>query len=163
GADGRRLPVPEIARVGSQIARALAAVHAAGLVHRDVKPGNILLRVDGQALLADFGLVHDPDVELTVSGSFVGPMVYAAPEQLRAARAVDGRADIYSLGVTLWEAVAGRLPFERTSSHDLAQRIEAGVIASLRRVAPHVPRDLEAILLRAMEPRAEDRYQNAAA
>ncbi|MHC5069121.1 MAG: protein kinase domain-containing protein [Planctomycetota bacterium] len=149
-------------RVGIRIARALAKVHRAGLVHRDVKPSNILIRSDGTPLLSDFGLVRGSSSPMTHTGAFVGTPVYAPPEQLRGSRqALDARADVYALGITLYEAIAFAPPFEGASTVQVLRGIEEGQVRRLRSVAPDVPRDLETILHKAIEPNPHDRYQTA--
>lgn len=154
--------VPFVCRVGIAVARALSAVHAAGLLHRDVKPSNILLRRDGTPLLSDFGLVREADSSLTVSqvGRFAGTVSYAAPEQLRG-EAVDARSDIYALGVTLYHALALRLPFEAREPLAMLRRIEAGLALPLRKFNPRVPRDLETIVAKAMDADPARRYQTS--
>ncbi|MBK8099113.1 MAG: protein kinase [Planctomycetes bacterium] len=149
--------------LGVRIARALAHAHRAGLVHRDVKPANILLRGDGRPLLADFGLVHGEDTDLTRTGTFVGTPMYAAPEQLRTDAAIDARADVYALGVTLYEAIALEVPFAGRSTAAVLRDIEAGNLLPLRQRARHVPRDLETVLGKAMEADPERRYATAEA
>ncbi|MFD5466021.1 serine/threonine-protein kinase [Kitasatospora sp. NPDC127059] len=114
-ADGP-LPVERAAVVARALLTALAAAHAAGVVHRDVKPANVMLADDGDVLLADFGIaVHEADSTLTATGAFVGSIEYIAPER---ARGVDGQAasDLFSLGVTLYQAVEGVSPFRRESA-----------------------------------------------
>ncbi|MBL8899384.1 MAG: serine/threonine protein kinase, partial [Planctomycetes bacterium] len=159
------LEAREVAQFGAQIARALVAVHAAGLVHRDVKPSNLLLRADGSPVLGDFGLVRDEEQSAhTATGEFLGTAAYAAPEQLRGEQAAIGPwSDVYSLGVTLYVALADAMPFGRTSSSaEILRRIESGRRAALRKLNPRVPRDLETILAKAMEPVPARRYASAA-
>lgn len=154
--------IAAMARLGASIARALAAVHRAGLVHRDVKPSNILVRADGVPLLSDFGLVREADSTLTQPGQFAGTVAYAAPEQLRGAHdSVDPRSDIYSLGITLYHALALRPPFGADNPVDMLYELDRGPRATLRRLNRRVPRDLETIVMKAMEPDPAHRYQTA--
>lgn len=150
-------------RIGLAVARALGAVHGAGLLHRDVKPANILLRRDGTPLLSDFGLVREADAaELTQAGHFVGTPAYAAPEQLAGGgRPLDARTDVYALGVTLYHALSLRLPFAGNSTAELLRQIEAGRAVPLRRANPHLSSDLQTIVAKAMEPDPARRYQTA--
>ncbi|MBS0195271.1 MAG: protein kinase [Planctomycetes bacterium] len=165
----RNIPAPEptyvrfVCRVGVQIARALAAVHEAGLLHRDVKPGNILLRRDGTALLSDFGLVRDEQApHATTASQFVGTAAYAAPEQIDPrVGGVDARSDVYALGVTLYHALTFTLPFKGRNAMEVHRRIEAGGAEPIRRVNPRLPRDLETIVAKTMDVLPERRYQNA--
>ena len=147
------------------LARARAAVHAAGLVHRDVKPANVLVREDGKALLSDFGLARDPEQSLhTQAGEFVGTAAYAAPEQLRGeVEHLDGRADVYGLGATLYHALAGEPPAGSGSSAVVLQRLEQGRVLPLRRHNAAVSRDLETIVANTMELEPARRYASAAA
>ncbi|HWL93155.1 MAG TPA: serine/threonine-protein kinase [Phycisphaerae bacterium] len=156
-------PVVFFVRIGLAMARALAVVHKAGLLHRDVKPSNILLRRDGTPLLADFGLVKDADSSLhTQAGQFAGTVAYAPPEQLRGeTEAIDARSDVYALGVTLYHALALKLPFEAREPAGMLRRIEFGAALPLRAVNPRVPRDLETIVAAAMEADPARRYQSA--
>ncbi len=150
-------------RVGIAIARALDAVHAAGLLHRDVKPSNILLRQDGMALLSDFGLVRDADAALhTQAGTFVGTLAYAPPEQLRAdASALGPWSDVYSLGATLYEMLTAEPPFRSDSPTEQLRRIEAGDVRLPRRIDPRIPRDLETVVMKALEADPARRYRSA--
>lgn len=158
-----RQPCWEVAaRLGLGIARALAAVHGAGLLHRDVKPSNILLRSDGTALLSDFGLVRDPTsgVVTRVEG-FVGTPAYASPEQLLGDRAaMDHRSDIYALGATLYHMLTLRRPHDGHTPVEVLESVKRGAPAP-RRVMRAVPRDLETIVMKAMAPSIRDRYQSA--
>ncbi|MFM1873602.1 MAG: hypothetical protein RL398_3024 [Planctomycetota bacterium] len=147
-------------RLGIRMARALAVVHAHGLVHRDVKPSNILLRADGRAVLADFGLALD-DVGPGPK-SFAGTAGYAAPERLRDGDgALDARADIYGLGVTLCELLTLQTPYRGQSGEDVLKEIEKRTFAGVRRLAPHVSRDLDTVLSKAMELDPRHRYATA--
>lgn len=159
----KRLEVGFVARIGASIARALAAVHGAGLVHRDVKPGNILLQPDGPPMLSDFSLVRDDQQRLhTATGEFIGTAAYAAPEQLRGdQRRVGPHTDVYGLGVTLYTALTGTTPFGMLSNSETLSRIENGLWKPLRAVTRGVPRDLETIVAKAMDPNPERRYRSA--
>lgn len=157
------LDVAGICRLGISIARALAAVHNSGILHRDVKPSNILLRRDGTALLADFGLAREVDSSIhTQEGRFAGTVAYAPPEQLRGDTArVDARSDVYALGVTMYHALALRLPFEAREPVAMLRQIESGLSTPLRKLNPRVPRDLETIIAKAIDPDPTRRYQTA--
>ncbi|MCC7011149.1 MAG: protein kinase [Planctomycetes bacterium] len=149
--------------VGVAVGRALGAMHAVGLVHRDVKPSNILLRRDGTALLADFGLVRDADSSMhTLSGDVVGTVGYAAPELLRGEHGELGPAtDVFGLAATLYHALCFELPFGRASAVDALRRMEAGEFVAPRRRNRTLPRDLETILVKALDPDARRRYATA--
>ncbi|HLQ36998.1 MAG TPA: serine/threonine-protein kinase, partial [Planctomycetota bacterium] len=133
--------------------------------HRDVKPGNILIRRDGRAVLSDFGLVHDGDHDtLTLSGEFLGTPAYAAPEQLRGDHAAIGPwTDIHGLGVSMYQRIAGRLPFQGANVNEFLRRIELGECPRLRKFAPKLPRDLETIVMTAMHADPAHRYRSASA
>jgi len=146
-----------------QIASALDAAHAEGLVHRDVKPANVLMR-DGHAYLTDFGLTKRTTsaTSLTATGQFVGTAQYMAPEQIMG-EAVDGRADIYALGCILFHCLTGVAPFERENSVAViyAHLSEPPPAASALR--PELPAALDAVIARAMAKAADDRYPTGAA
>lgn len=154
-----------VCRVGIAIARALAAVHKEGLLHRDVKPSNILIRRDGTPLLTDFGLARDIErdaTQVTQAGQFLGTPAYAAPEQLRGEdKALDPRTDVYSLGVTLYHALALRVPFDGQSSAAILRQIESARCRPLRSIDKSVPRDLATIVAKAMETEPTRRYESA--
>ena len=120
----KKLPVEEVRRIGSALARALAAAHAEGIIHRDVKPANVLLGTSGEIKLADFGVAHFGDSELTMPGTRVGTPAYMAPEQLRG-KDVDARADVYSAGVTLFEAAIGERPSDDRDADHVGQLLQA--------------------------------------
>ena len=146
---------------GADVAAALQCTHDAGLLHRDVKPSNIMLRRDGGVLLADFGLVRDEDApSQTVTGAFLGTVSYAAPEQLRGA-VLDQRTDVYGLGATLFHAACGVVPYPAESSLEVLKRVEQGLYKSPRKVEPALPADLSTIIETAMDADPERRYRDA--
>jgi len=153
--------VPFVCRVGVAMGLALEEVHQSGLLHRDVKPSNILLSKEGEPLLSDFGLARDAQVELhTRTGAFLGTLAYAAPEQLRG-DAVDSRSDVYGLGATLYHALVGEPPLQGRSTTELLGSIERGALVPLRQRDPGLPRELEWIISKAMDPDAGERYASA--
>ncbi len=154
----------ESAQIAFQIASALAAAHAVGLVHRDVKPANILLDVqDGRAKLTDFGLVYAENEEtLTQADTICGTPEYMSPEQAGRNQELDGRSDIYSLGVTFYECLTGRVPFHGHPLDVLEQHRSADPVLPSR-LNREIPRDLETICLRAMACERDRRYSSAAA
>jgi eukaryotic-like serine/threonine-protein kinase len=158
------LPPRRVAGIGAQVADALEVAHRSGLVHRDVKPGNILLTEDGRVLVADFGIAKASEAtsDLTEVGQVVGTAKYLSPEQVEG-RPLDPRSDVYALGVVLYESLTGRPPFA-------ADNVTATALARLhseppwpRTVRPDVPPALEGIVVRAMGRRPEDRFPTAAA
>jgi WD40 repeat protein/serine/threonine protein kinase len=160
--------VLQIVTLMRQVTQAAQALHAAGVIHRDIKPGNIILTHSGaQVVLMDLGLAQLSDeVEgrLTRTRQFVGTLRYASPEQVLAAGRVDARSDIYSLGATMWELLTLRTLYgatEQTPTPDLMQQIQYKDPESLRRYNPAVPRDLDAIVLKCLEKNPDKRYRTA--
>ncbi len=151
-----------VADIGKQAAQALAYAHARGVVHRDVKPSNLLLDLSGTAWVADFGLARrEEDLDLSQSGGGrLGTPRYMSPEQADG-RPLDARTDIYSLGATLYELLTLRPPFEGKTAAELARLIVGREPVPPRKDEPRVPRDLETIVLKAMSKRLEDRYETA--
>jgi len=149
----------------ASIANALAALHAAGIVHRDVKPQNVMVRPDGRMVLADFGLARTAETAgLTQSGDAIGTPLYMSPEQMLGQRdEVDARTDVYGLGATFYEALTGRPPFQSDSLHGLLRMIMSERPASALAVAPGVPDACDRIAMKALEKRREDRYATASA
>jgi serine/threonine protein kinase len=163
GAGSQRLPPDAVVwfcRMGIAIARALGEVHRCGLIHRDVKPSNILLRADGTPLLSDFGLVRDDTVSLTRSGQIVGTLAFSPPEQLSGANdRIGPQSDLFAFGATLHWAVAGTAPFAGQTAVELCANIESRARQPLTKLG--LSRDLETIVGKCLEPRLEDRYASA--
>ncbi|HEX6107563.1 MAG TPA: protein kinase, partial [Gemmatimonadales bacterium] len=158
-----RLPVDEALRITREAAQALAYAHREGVIHRDVKPENILLTEDGVSLLADFGIAcslrRTPDEHLTETGQNVGTPAYMAPEQVMSLP-VDPRVDQYALAATCWEMLAGARPHEGPTSHAvLAQRISTPAPAVRTRRA-EVPDTAEMALQRALSVQRDDRFDS---
>jgi len=168
-AGGRRLPPAYAARLIAQVADALDAAHAVGIVHRDVKPANILLEGEGDAarcILTDFGLMKNVNASaapLTQAGSFLGSCDYAAPEQLLGERSIDARVDIYALGCVLYQAVTGEVPFPRpVSAATMMAHIDQPP-PSISEHAPDAPPALDAVVRTAMAKDPDERYPTAGA
>lgn len=154
----------EAAQTGVEICRALAAVHAAGLVHRDVKTANILRERGGRVVLADFGLgvFLDQTAGLEPSGLFAGSPLFMAPEQIRG-EPLHPRVDLYALGVVLYNLVTGRFPVVASSIQDLLNRIKTGALIPLRDVRPDLPGAFVEVVSRAIAHDPESRFPTAGA
>ncbi|HVM25749.1 MAG TPA: protein kinase, partial [Candidatus Limnocylindrales bacterium] len=149
------------ARIASDVAAALEAAHRAGLVHRDVKPGNILLGADGRARVADFGIARATGEEsLTRTGAMLGSVEYFSPEQARGERASPA-SDIYGLGVVLYELLTGARPFSGDSPYAVATARLRQAVPDPRHANPEVPAALAAIVMRAMAVEPSARYRSA--
>jgi serine/threonine protein kinase len=159
---GVRLEVGEAVRIGLETAEGLAAAHGQGLIHRDVKPANILIEEgSGRVKLTDFGLARAAgDVALTRSGTVAGTPRYMAPEQATG-DPVDHRGDVYSLGVTLYEALTGRAAFAGESALEVMRRVVSEEPSPPCRLNPGVPLDLETVVLKAMAKVPAERYAGA--
>jgi len=172
----RRLGVRKALAIAEQVAAALSAAHAAGVVHRDMKPENIMLRRDGYVKVLDFGLAKLGETESpspgetlstfstvhTEPGTQMGTVKYMSPEQLREG-VVDERTDVWSLGVVLHEMVTGRTPFEERSRNEIIASILKRQPAQLAFLVGAVPAEFQRIVARALSKQREDRYQNMSA
>ncbi len=155
------LAARDAARIASEIARALHHAHEAGLIHRDVKPDNVILDVEGRARLADFGLVHDLHAaRLTRAQYVLGTPAYTAPEQTRNAP-VDARTDVYGAGAVLYAMLAGRPPYDGEVAAAVLGRLMHGPPPPLATVAPGTPAALISICERAMARAPDRRHQTA--
>ena len=161
-----RLPVREAVQIAREIADALAYAHSEGVVHRDVKPENILISRQGHALLADFGIARggarSPRDHLTGVGLTIGTPAYMSPEQAMGEANVGGASDIYSLGVTLYEMLAGRPPFISGSAATVAMQHLTALVPPLASVGAAAPPNVEQAVLRALAKEPEARFATAA-
>ncbi len=158
---GTGLPLGEVARITAQIASALDYAHSRGIIHRDVKPGNILFDWQGNAYLSDFGIVtlSEATVQLTGSG-IIGTPAYMAPEMAEQ-KDITPAVDIYALGVALFEALTGRLPFDTDTPLGMLMAHVNKPIPSVRLVRPDLPESVQAVIERAMAKDPSERYQSA--
>jgi hypothetical protein len=164
-AERGRLEPDLAANIVAQIASALDAAHAKSLVHRDVKPANVLIAREGEgwhAYLTDFGLSKGTasDSAMTKTGTFVGTLDYVAPEQIRGDR-VDARADVYALGCVLYHCLTGRLPYPKDSDVAKLYAHAHEALPSAREVVPDLPVRCDEVIRRAMAKEPEDRFQSA--
>jgi eukaryotic-like serine/threonine-protein kinase len=167
-----RVSMAEALEIAVQVAGALAAAHRAGIVHRDIKPENIMLREDGVVKVVDFGLAklaeqqtpaldsEAPTIFTTDPGTIMGSVSYMSPEQTRG-KPVDTRSDIFSLGVVIYEMVAGSSPFEGETPSDVIASILRTEPLPLAHYSPDIPAELERIVAKALAKDKEERYQTA--
>ena len=162
----KQLPVEDAIRIASEAARALDYAHRHSVIHRDVKPENILLTRDGDTMVADFGIARalaGTDDRLTETGLAVGTPAYMSPEQAAGDRELDARTDIYSLGAVLYEMLAGEPPFTGPTAQAVHARRLTGAVPSVRTVRPSVPEPIEQAIMRALAPAPADRFATATA
>jgi WD40 repeat protein/energy-coupling factor transporter ATP-binding protein EcfA2 len=158
---GEHFEIEKAAYVISGVASGLDYAHGRGMVHRDVKPGNILFTEEGQVVLTDFGIAHIVGTTLyTESGGMLGTPAYMAPEQGRGEMG-DARSDIYSLGVVLYEMVTGRLPYEADTPLGMIQQHIEALPSSPSSINPDLPEAIEVVILKALAKNPEARYQSA--
>ncbi|WP_419035563.1 Stk1 family PASTA domain-containing Ser/Thr kinase [Dysosmobacter sp.] len=144
----------------TQIMRGLSHAHSRGIIHRDIKPQNIMVLRDGSVKVADFGIACLADSAQTLTQKALGSVHYISPEQARGDRP-DARSDIYSSGVVLYEMLTGRLPFEGESAVSVAIQHLSSIPLAPREINPDIPEQLELICMKAMAPDLEHRYQSA--
>jgi eukaryotic-like serine/threonine-protein kinase len=169
----KRLSVADTVQIANLTLRGLSAVHAAGIIHRDLKPDNVYLKTEGDFVypkILDFGISRSIDPAsgqrtalTTRDGVIVGTPEYMSPEQARGVKRLDYRTDIYSMGVVLYEALSGRLPYTSENVGDLIIRIVRGGAPKLHEIAPTVPVTISEVVARAMAREVSDRFSDAAA
>jgi serine/threonine protein kinase/formylglycine-generating enzyme required for sulfatase activity len=158
----RHLSLNEIIRYSTGVCDAVDYAHQRGLIHRDIKPANIMLSVLGQAILMDFGIAKIVGGQQhTATGAVIGTALYMSPEQIKGESA-DRRTDIYSLGVTLFEMIGGRPPFEADSAMTLMMMHVNDPVPDLHQFNPEIPQDLARVIHKALEKNPDDRFQTAA-
>lgn len=161
-----RQPLDEARRLLAEIADALAYAHLRGVIHRDIKPDNILLdRESGRAIVTDFGIARavEAGTRLTITGNAVGTPTYMSPEQAVGEREVDGRSDIYSLGVLAYQMVTGRVPFTAGNSMALLLKHVSERPRPILELRPETPKSLRDVIERALMKAPEDRWPTASA
>jgi serine/threonine protein kinase len=161
---GRKLAPREAARLVAEVARALDHAHVHGVVHRDIKPHNILVDAAGRPYLTDFGLAKQLQSSSSswTAGTVVGTPMYMSPEQAQGfSEQVDARSDVYMLGAVLYEALAGRPPFLGLDAYDTLRRVVDDRVTPPSRLNPEVPPAIEAVALRCLEKDREKRYGSA--
>jgi serine/threonine protein kinase len=157
------LAEPELVRIASDIVRALGFAHGRGVIHRDIKPDNVLLRSDGSAVLTDFGIARAVTGYIASTGvdMTIGTPVYISPEQAQG-RPLDGRADFYALGITLFKAATGDPPFVSTDWFELARMHVEQPPPSVRSRRPGLSKQFERVVAKCLAKHPDDRYRDAA-
>ena len=158
---GHRFRPAEAARIVAEVATALDYAHSMGVVHRDVKPANIILTEGGRIRIMDFGVARLESSNLTTEGQFIGTPNYMSPEQVTG-RPVDGRSDLFSLGVVLFELLVGARPFPGESIHEVTLKVVQAPTPIPSVVAPGVPAGFNPIILKCLEKEPDKRFQRGA-
>jgi len=158
----KKLPIQECIDISIQICKALDYIHSNSIVHRDIKPDNIIITKNNIAKITDFGIAqNDSDqMRLTQDGTILGSIMYISPEQLRNSKEVDNRADIFSYGVTLYQMITGKMPFDGETVGEVVTKILSSQPELPRKYNPDIPFELERIIMKALNKDREKRYQN---
>jgi eukaryotic-like serine/threonine-protein kinase len=162
--EGKVFSIDEVIRIGADLAQAVQSLHSQDAIHLDIKPDNILIDANGKLTLIDFGLAHHaryPDLLAEEMRKGVGSAPYISPEQVAGIRS-DSRSDIYSIGVIMYELLTGELPFGNPQTMGGLRRRMWTEPLPPRAIRPEIPRWLQEVVLRCLEPRGADRYQSAA-
>jgi serine/threonine-protein kinase len=154
------LPISDAIEATRQVLTALRFAHRKGVVHRDIKPHNVMADADGRLKVTDFGIARAGVSQMTEAGSIIGTAQYLSPEQARGA-AVDQRSDLYSIGVVLYEMLTGQVPFTGESPVEIAMKHLSDTPRPPSLLRPEIPPDLDMVVLRALAKNPEDRFQTA--
>jgi serine/threonine protein kinase len=157
-ANEKKLPFQTASRITREVSEALDYAHTQGVVHRDIKPANILLSSEGHAKITDFGIAKLNQSHVTLPGRVIGSPAYMAPEQLSGSE-VDGRADLFSLGVILYQMISGHRPFQGNSTETVCFKVANHAPVPLSAFVPGLPPELGEVVLRAMAKNPSERYQ----
>src|SRR3989442_15261925 len=159
--EGKQFDLNTVAGYISQVAEALSYAHSLGVIHRDIKPGNLLFHSDGRLLLSDFGIVRLKAMpSLTSVGSFLGTTEYASPEQI-STNEIDFRSDIYSLGIILYEMLTNTVPYAGSTPFAIIAKKLSDPLPSIRNIRPDLSPGIEAVIMKALARNPADRYQTA--
>jgi hypothetical protein len=154
------LPIPDAIAATRQVLSALRFAHRKGVVHRDIKPHNVMADADGRLKVTDFGIARAGVSQMTEAGSIIGTAQYLSPEQARGAP-VDQRSDLYSMGIVLYEMLTGQVPFTGESPVEIAMKHLSDPPRPPSLLRPDIPPDLDMVVLRALAKTPEDRFQTA--
>lgn len=161
----RKLPVYLAAYIALEIASGLKYAHSKEVIHRDIKPGNVLLSVSGEVKLTDFGIAFKNENRqndgMTKQGTILGTPAYMSPEQIRSSKNVDGRSDLYSLGILFYEMLGGKRPYSNDFHVENIRRINKGKCPNLKRMNRNIPFQIIKMIKKLMHPNKERRYQTA--
>ena len=157
--EGGALLLPYMARILTRLAWALDQAHARGIFHRDIKPGNVLFDPGGEAYLSDFGIVKMSEASIALTGeALIGTPAYMSPEQVRGEMDLDGRIDVYSLGILLFEMLTGELPYNADTPIKLALEHVGTPVPNILEVKPDIPAGLRSIIEQALAKVRDERY-----
>lgn len=162
--EGKTLPLEEAVKYFQQVASALDFAHQKGMIHRDMKPANVLINAEGDALLTDFGiarLLSQDSTNLTATGTLIGTPAYMSPEQGKGVRELTPASDIYSLGVILYELLTGQVPYDADTPIAIIHKHIHEPLPFPHQINPDIPAGLERVILKGLAKEPEDRYQSA--